>query len=540
VLAYGRRSARPPLTSLGLAPNRSTSSGTHGSRERAPTSVGAFLVWRAPACAFGGSRGPLAPSAARGGRLLLRRSRGPLAPSALAGAACSFGARGARLRLRRLAGAACAFAGARGAFGGSGSSRGRARCRAGHGSSSRCLPKGDDGRRRSSRSRRSLRRLVALCRRGRRGRLRRRSRSRTTPLVPFEVANDEDVARAIREYYTKYEYRIPMRDGVKLHTHVYVPKDDAHVFPMMLQRTPYGVPPYGVDNGPVASNSRVLRPVRAPPGHDPRGVRVRAPGRARQDDERGHVRRREATPRRRRQRPERRGRDHRRVRTPSISSSRTCLETAATWACGASRTPASTRRRRRSPATPRSRPSRLRPPSPSGSSATTSTTTAPSSSPKRSTFTRASARCAPSPCRRPRGASTTAREISTTSSCASARSRARTRSTSRASSPSGTISSPTAPATTSGRHATLGPTTCAAKPAVLTVGGFFDAEDLWGSLETYKAFETQSPGAKNHLVMGPWRHGGWARSDGDKLGALSFAQKNLRAVPRTRRGPVLS
>ena len=81
----------------------------------------------------------------------------------------------------------------------------------------------------------------------------------TTPLVPFEVANDEDVARAIREYYTKYEYRIPMRDGVKLHTHVYVPKDDAHVFPMMLQRTPYGVPPYGVDNGPVASNSRVLR-----------------------------------------------------------------------------------------------------------------------------------------------------------------------------------------------------------------------------------------------------------------------------------------
>jgi len=65
-------------------------------------------------------------------------------------------------------------------------------------------------------------------------------------------------------------------------------------------------------------------------------------------------------------------------------------------------------------------------------------------------------------------------------------------------------------------------------PAVMTVGGWFDAEDLWGALETYKAFERQSPGADNVLVMGPWRHGGWSRSDGDKLGDVTFGQKTAQ------------
>ena len=44
-------------------------------------------------------------------------------------------------------------------------------------------------------------------------------------------------------------------------------------------------------------------------------------------------------------------------------------------------------------------------------------------------------------------------------------------------------------------------------PAVMTVGGWFDAEDLFGALETYKSVERQSPGASNMLVMGPWAHG---------------------------------
>ncbi|HUA87070.1 MAG TPA: CocE/NonD family hydrolase [Bryobacteraceae bacterium] len=54
----------------------------------------------------------------------------------------------------------------------------------------------------------------------------------------------------IREHYTKFEYRIPMRDGVKLFTSVYIPKDvfsDAKTYPIMLDRTPYNVKPYGVD-----------------------------------------------------------------------------------------------------------------------------------------------------------------------------------------------------------------------------------------------------------------------------------------------------
>ncbi len=63
------------------------------------------------------------------------------------------------------------------------------------------------------------------------------------------------------------------------------------------------------------------------------------------------------------------------------------------------------------------------------------------------------------------------------------------------------------------------------KPAVMTVGGWFDAENLFGALETYKNVEASSPGATNILVMGPWRHGGWARSGGDSLGPVPFNSK---------------
>ena len=60
------------------------------------------------------------------------------------------------------------------------------------------------------------------------------------------------------------------------------------------------------------------------------------------------------------------------------------------------------------------------------------------------------------------------------------------------------------------------------KPAVMTVGGWFDAEDLFGTLQVYQSVESSSPGAYNILVMGPWYHGGWARSGGDTLGNLRF------------------
>ena len=51
----------------------------------------------------------------------------------------------------------------------------------------------------------------------------------------------------IRANYVKYEYQIPMRDGVKLFTSVYLPADDSKKYPMMMQRTPYRVAPYGSD-----------------------------------------------------------------------------------------------------------------------------------------------------------------------------------------------------------------------------------------------------------------------------------------------------
>jgi putative CocE/NonD family hydrolase len=59
----------------------------------------------------------------------------------------------------------------------------------------------------------------------------------------------------------------------------------------------------------------------------------------------------------------------------------------------------------------------------------------------------------------------------------------------------------------------------------MTVGGWFDAEDLFGALNTYKSVEKQNPGAYNILVMGPWFHGGWSRGDGDGLGNVRFGAK---------------
>ncbi len=63
--------------------------------------------------------------------------------------------------------------------------------------------------------------------------------------------------------------------------------------------------------------------------------------------------------------------------------------------------------------------------------------------------------------------------------------------------------------------------------AVMTVGGWFDAEDLTGPLKTYKAIDRFNPqlGTTNTVVVGPWTHGGWARTDGDHLGDVTFGAK---------------
>jgi hypothetical protein len=64
--------------------------------------------------------------------------------------------------------------------------------------------------------------------------------------------------------------------------------------------------------------------------------------------------------------------------------------------------------------------------------------------------------------------------------------------------------------------------TPAMMPAVMVVGGWFDAEDLYGPLKIYETIEKNNPSAKNILVMGPWSHGQWARGNGDSLGHIRF------------------
>jgi putative CocE/NonD family hydrolase len=57
-------------------------------------------------------------------------------------------------------------------------------------------------------------------------------------------------------------------------------------------------------------------------------------------------------------------------------------------------------------------------------------------------------------------------------------------------------------------------------PAVMTVGGWFDAEDLYGPLKVYESIERKNPGITNMLVMGPWYHGQWSGDAGEALGAV--------------------
>ena len=59
--------------------------------------------------------------------------------------------------------------------------------------------------------------------------------------------------------------------------------------------------------------------------------------------------------------------------------------------------------------------------------------------------------------------------------------------------------------------------------AVLNVGGWFDAEDPMGPLHIYRAVEKKNGAPPNLLVMGPWSHGGWSRGPGNTLGNLNFA-----------------
>ena len=59
-------------------------------------------------------------------------------------------------------------------------------------------------------------------------------------------------------------------------------------------------------------------------------------------------------------------------------------------------------------------------------------------------------------------------------------------------------------------------------PAVLAVSGWYDANNLHGALRVHEAIANQSPTTSNRIVLGPWSHGQWARGPGDALGDLKF------------------
>lgn len=80
------------------------------------------------------------------------------------------------------------------------------------------------------------------------------------PFLYLSTGVDAQVDQTyIREHYTKYEYKVPMRDGVKLFAAVYAPKDDSQPYPILLNRTPYSAKPYGEDMYPTNALSRAMQ-----------------------------------------------------------------------------------------------------------------------------------------------------------------------------------------------------------------------------------------------------------------------------------------
>ena len=60
---------------------------------------------------------------------------------------------------------------------------------------------------------------------------------------------------------------------------------------------------------------------------------------------------------------------------------------------------------------------------------------------------------------------------------------------------------------------------------ILNVAGWWDAEDFYGPMKIYETLEKYDQSNKNYLVVGPWRHGGWARDIGNRLGPINFEEK---------------
>ncbi|CAN5682732.1 CocE/NonD family hydrolase [soil metagenome] len=340
------------------------------------------------------------------------------------------------------------------------------------------------------------------------------------PLIREALPDDASVVRAIREHYTKFEYRIAMRDGVKLFTTAYVPKDVSRTYPIMLMRTPYSVAPYGVDNYPTDKNARGLR--RFAPSNafvrdgfifvhqDVRGalmsegafvdVRPHASAKGEIDESTDawdtidwlvkNV-------------PSNSGKvGSWGISYPGFYAAQTAVDAHPALKAVSPQAPvtdwfmgddfhhngalflADSFDFYASFGKPRPKPTK----------------------------------------KKAWGFDHDVADIYDFFLAMGPLEAANTKYLE-----NGIpfwnelLAHPNRDAWWKARDPR--PFYRNVKPAVLTVGGFFDSEDCFGALETYRAFEKQSPGADNALVMGPWRHGGWNRTDGDRLGDVTFGQK---------------
>jgi putative CocE/NonD family hydrolase len=340
------------------------------------------------------------------------------------------------------------------------------------------------------------------------------------PLVREVLDTDAAVARAIREHYTKFEHRIPMRDGARLFTTVYVPKDASRTYPIMLQRTPYSVAPYGIDNYPEEKNARNVRRFAPSNAFVKEGyifahqdVRGRLMSEGTFVDVRPHA-----------------------AKKGDIDESTDAWDTidwlvknvpsnngrVGAWGISYPGFYAAQAAVDAHPA--------LRAVSPQ---APVTDWFMGDDFHHNGAFFLADAFDFYGRFGKPRPKPTPKIKWELEHDVADAYdfflamgplANANARYL-KDEIPfwNELLSHSTRDAFWKARDPR--PFYRNVRPAMLTVGGWFDAEDCFGALETYRAFEAQSPGAENLLVMGPWRHGGWARSDGDRHGDITFGQK---------------
>jgi uncharacterized protein len=340
------------------------------------------------------------------------------------------------------------------------------------------------------------------------------------PLVPGELKDAPSAARAIREHYTKYEYKIPMRDGVRLFTVAYVPKERARTYPILMERTPYGVAPYGVDNYPSADPGVIgrLSPALQFIRDGYIFVRQDVRGRMMSDGDFVDVRPRVGGG------------------AKGIDESTDAFDTidwlvkhvpansgkVGVWGISYPGFYAAQSAINAHPA--------LKAVSPQ---APVTDWFVGDDFHHNGAFFLADAydfyskfgKPRPKPVRKvpwtvdyeSGDAYEFFLELGTVANANERHLHGEIKFW------NDLLAHPNRDDFWIARDPR--PAYRNAKPAIMTVGGWFDAEDLWGSLATYRAWDEKSPGAEVSLVMGPWRHGGWGRTEGEKLGDVSFGAK---------------